>query len=92
MVGLDVNTDDTGCAPPRYARRYLDVTLCPVSAFADLCIAEFGNTARLRLEHLEKAYVLRAPSALGHTILSATSFTKQIGVVLREAGAPIFVS
>ncbi|KAK9807650.1 hypothetical protein WJX72_005346 [[Myrmecia] bisecta] len=68
------------------AVRYLDVTLCPVSAFADLCIAEFSNTARLRVEHLEKAYVLRAPSALGHTILSATSFTKQIGVVLREAG------
>ncbi len=67
------------------------MTLCPVSAAAGLCVSEFSNAARLRLEHLEKAYVLRAPSALGHTILSATSFTKQIGAVLREAGAPLFV-
>ena len=65
--------------------RYLDVTLCPVSACADYCIEEF-SAARLRLEHISKAYVLRAVGALGHSPVAATSFTIQIGRVLRASG------
>ena len=65
--------------------RFLDATLCPVSACADYCVAEF-SAVRLRLEHTSKAYVLRAPGALGHTPIAATSFTTQMGRVLRAAG------
>ena len=65
--------------------RYLDATLCTVSACADYCVAEF-SAARLRLEQVSKAYVLRAPGALGHSPLAATSFITQMGRVLRAAG------
>ncbi|KAK9811715.1 hypothetical protein WJX72_008890 [[Myrmecia] bisecta] len=86
FVASEGKTLPSGMCEASAAVRYLDVTLCPVSSFADLCVAEFSNAARLRVEHLEKAFVLRAPSGLGHSVLSATTFTKQIGACLRAAG------
>ena len=42
--------------------------------------------SRLRLEHLNKGYLLRAPSALGQSPLSSSAFISQMGQVLRAAG------
>ncbi|KAK9816894.1 hypothetical protein WJX72_006860 [[Myrmecia] bisecta] len=86
FVASEGKTLPSGMCEASAAVRYLDVTLCPVSSFADLCVAEFSNAARLRVEHLEKAFVLRAPSGLGHSVLSATTSTKRIGACLRAAG------
>ena len=66
--------------------RFFDVELCPVSvSAADHIVAELSQP-RLRFEHLGKAFVLRAPSGLGHASISAQSFTAHIGRTLRAAG------
>ena len=81
-----------GCTGHRSSVRYVDPTLCPVSAAASLAMSDLIQPGRLHAEVLLEGHVLRAPNSYGcgnNARLSDTALLQQLKEVLGRNGAGV---